>query len=146
MVLNRQMIYFISSLLDYPPAALLQLGIQLSIAGVIGYFAWKRVHNRRQPAAPSPKGPKSPADAIRLAEWHLRAHQPNGYRLEVDHCQAKRSKLDGWWYVVVRPTNPDVPKSQWIDMMIEAEMDIHEKGEGRVRLVSELPDHEMTVF
>jgi hypothetical protein len=29
--------------------------------------------------------------------------------------------------------------------MIEAEMDIQENG-GPVRLVSELPDHEMTVF
>lgn len=77
-------------------------------------------------------------EIVRLAEEHLRRHQPTGYRLQVDPDGVMEE--DDWTYVVVKPDRNDVRSYDYSSRLAEAEQDMEDAGHPKILLVPVLPD------
>jgi len=77
-------------------------------------------------------------ELVRLAEEHLKRHQPKGYRLQVDPDGVMEE--DEWTYVVVKPDRNDVKSYDYSSRLAEAEQDMEDAGHPKILPVPDLPD------
>jgi len=77
-------------------------------------------------------------DLIELVRGYLAPYQPADYELRVDPSGIVQDA--DWYYVVVTPSKDGVRSNDYVSRLVEAELDIQEKGKRNILLVPALPE------
>ena len=77
-------------------------------------------------------------DILDLVQANLNENQPRDFRVEVDREDVRQ---DGrWWYVVVRPSDPEVRSYEFNQVLRKVEEKIEDEQHLHVLLVPALVD------
>lgn len=74
--------------------------------------------------------------AVAVAQKQFDQHQPRKYRLVARADRMER--IDGYWYIEVQPVPENVSTGDFIQRMVEAQMELEDQG-FRVELTNMLP-------